>query len=43
MRNGQVTIEADNAKAAKYVILWFTELPSVEGQYKVEVSEVRLK
>jgi hypothetical protein len=43
MRNGQVTVEADGAKAAKYVILWFTELPSVEGQYKVEVSEVRLK
>jgi len=43
IENGQVTVEAKNAKPAKYVILWFTELPSVGGNYKVEVSEVRLK
>jgi hypothetical protein len=42
-RDGQVTVKNDNAKAGKYVILWFTRLPSVGGKYTVEVSEVRLK
>jgi hypothetical protein len=43
MKNGRVTVNVKDAKAAKYVILWFTRLPSVGGSYKVEVSEVRLK
>jgi eukaryotic-like serine/threonine-protein kinase len=43
IKNGQVTVKAKNAKPAKYVILWFTKLPSVGGNYKLEVSEVRLK
>jgi hypothetical protein len=43
IKNGRVTVEAKSAKPAKYVILWFTKLPSVGGNYKVEVSEVRLK
>jgi hypothetical protein len=42
--NGRVTVRAaKGAKPSKYVILWFTKLPSVGGGYKVEVSEVRLK
>lgn len=44
IKNGQVTVTTvKNVKPAKYVILWFTKLPSVGGNYKVEVSEVRLK
>ncbi len=43
IKNGQVTVDAKSAKAAKYVILWFTKLPSTGGKYKLEVSEVRLK
>jgi hypothetical protein len=42
-KNGQVTVRADNASPSKYVILWFTKLPSVGGKYKIEVSEVQLK
>lgn len=43
IENGRVVVETPLAKRAKYVILWFTKLPSVGGNYKVEVSEVRLK
>jgi hypothetical protein len=43
MRNGRVTVTTDDAKPSKYVILWFTKLSSVNGQHKLEVSEVRLK
>lgn len=43
IKGGRVTVEAKGAKSAKYVILWFTKLPSVGGAYKIEVSEVRLK
>jgi hypothetical protein len=43
IKNGHATVRADNAAASKYVILWFTKLPSVGGKYKVEVSEVQLK
>jgi hypothetical protein len=41
--DGKVTVDAKgDVDAAKYVIVWFTELPSVEGKYRLEVSEVRL-
>jgi len=41
--NGTVTINAkDGVGKAKYVILWFTELPATDGGYRLEVSEVRL-
>jgi hypothetical protein len=43
IKNGKVTVRADNASPSKYVILWFTKLPSVDGKYKIEVSEVQLK
>jgi len=42
-KNGQISVDVKGAKAAKYVILWFTKLPSVGGSYKLEISEVRLK
>jgi hypothetical protein len=42
LKRGQVTIKASSAKPAKYVILWFTKLPSVGGKFKIELSEVRL-
>jgi hypothetical protein len=42
--NGRATIRVTGAIRSKYVILWFTELPSVgSGGYRAEVSEVRLK
>jgi hypothetical protein len=41
--NGRATIKVTPAKRSKYVILWFTKLPSVGGKYRAEVSEVRLK
>jgi hypothetical protein len=41
--DGKVTIDAKgDVDASKYVIVWFTQLPSVEGKYRLEVSEVRL-
>ncbi len=41
--DGKVTVDAKgDVDATKYVIVWFTELPSVEGKYRLEVSEVRL-
>jgi hypothetical protein len=43
IKSGQVTVRADDAAASKYVILWFTKLPSVDGKYRIEVSEVQLK
>lgn len=42
-KNGKVTVRADITARSKYVILWFTKLPSVEGKYKLQVSEVQLK
>jgi hypothetical protein len=42
-QDGKATIRVSDAKQSKYVILWFTELPSVGGKYRAEVSEVRLK
>ncbi|GAB6899994.1 hypothetical protein [Kineosporia succinea] len=40
---GSVTVDVkDDVDPAKYVILWFTELPYVEGEYRLDVSEVRL-
>jgi serine/threonine protein kinase len=42
-KNGRISVDVKDAKASKYVILWFTKLPSVGGSYKLEVSEVRLK
>ena len=43
INNGQVKVTADGAVRSKYVILWFTKLPSVDGNFKAQVSEVRLK
>jgi len=43
IQNGTVTVTATGAKPARYVILWFTKLSSVNGNYRLEVSEVRLK
>jgi hypothetical protein len=43
INNGQVKVKADGAVRSKYVILWFTKLPSVDGNFKAQVSEVRLK
>jgi hypothetical protein len=43
LKNGEVTVRADNASPSKYVILWFTKLPSVGGKYKLQISEVQLK
>jgi hypothetical protein len=43
MKDGEVTVKTDDAKPSNYVILWFTKLSSVDGQHKLEVSEVRLK
>ncbi|GAB3241145.1 hypothetical protein [Kineosporia babensis] len=41
--DGTVTVDAkDDVDPAKYVIVWFTELPAVESGYRMEVSEVRL-
>jgi hypothetical protein len=40
--NGTVSIKAKDATPSRYVIVWFTELPSVNGKYRLEVSEVRL-
>jgi hypothetical protein len=42
-KNGKASLTAENAKPSRYVILWFTDLPSVDGKYKIEVSEVQLK
>jgi hypothetical protein len=42
-RDGEITLKARNAKPSRYVILWFTDLPSVDGKYTIEVSEVQLK
>jgi hypothetical protein len=43
IKNGEAVVQATATSKAKYVILWFTKLPSVGGKYKIEVSEVRLK
>ncbi len=43
IKNGRVVVHATDAAPSKYVILWFTQLPSVNGNYKIEVSEVQLK
>ena len=43
LKNGRVVVQATDAAPSKYVILWFTQLPSVDGKYKIEVSEVQLK
>ncbi len=41
--DGTVTVDAeDDVDPAKYIIVWFTELPSVESGFRAEVSEVRL-
>jgi hypothetical protein len=39
---GRATVGAGSASASRYVILWFTKLPSAEGKYRIEISEVRL-
>ncbi len=43
VENGRATVNVKDPKPAKYVILWFTRLPSLDGSYQLEVSEVRLK
>ncbi|GAA3608477.1 hypothetical protein GCM10022223_25610 [Kineosporia mesophila] len=41
--DGKITVDPDDdVDEAKYVIVWFTELPSIEGEYRLNVSEVRL-
>jgi hypothetical protein len=43
LNGGSATVKAKKPVASKYVILWFTELPSVSGSYRIEISEVRLQ
>jgi hypothetical protein len=38
----QLTIPAEGATPAQYVMLWFTSLPRDDGKYRIEVSEVRV-
>ncbi len=40
--SGSVTVQAAGDQPTRYVILWFTKLPSVSGNYRLEVSEVNL-
>lgn len=38
-----VTLTNDSTDSFDYVIIWFTRLPKAGGEYRVEVSEVRVR
>jgi hypothetical protein len=40
---GTVTLDASDSGPTRYVILWFTRLPQVDGEFRVDLSEVRLR
>ncbi|WP_026117506.1 protein kinase family protein [Nocardiopsis alkaliphila] len=41
--NGAQTLTLDEATSGRYVLIWFTELPTQEGRYRGSVNEVEVR
>jgi hypothetical protein len=41
--SGTVTVELDEPATTANVVLWWTELPSVDGSFRIELADVAVQ